>query len=118
MPKYQWGLKIIGTLAALYSAFILLINAFANIAGPGYQLNTGQLMIWIAGILVLLELLDLWQRSRPLNLMAFIISLITIFITLYVQLRVFDVPDIPTIVGVILLSLVMGLLTCTHHQPV
>lgn len=110
MHKLRLGLSIIGTIFAIYSAFILLINAFANIGGLDYQFTSGQLLIWVSGLLILFELGALWTTNRPYQITAGIVSLGTIITTIYVQLRVFDVPDIETIIGVILFSLIIWLL--------
>lgn len=109
-------LKIIGTLSGLYSAFLLLINAFANIDSPGYRFDTGQLLIWVAGTLVLFELVGLWIANRMLGVVMCLISIITILITWYVELNAFDVPDISTIVGVVILGIMIWLLTFFNRK--
>jgi len=111
MDKIQVSLKVVGSLIAAYISFMFLLNGFVNTGSQGYHFDFGQFMIWLAGILLLIELTGLWLQNNWIKVITALIGVITLISVCYVEITVFVWTDMPTIVLISFLSLITWALT-------
>lgn len=111
MKKIQFSLKFIGSLIAAYISFMFLLNGFVNTGSQGYHFDFGQFMIWLAGVLLLIELTGLWLQNTRIKVITALIAVITLISVCYVEIIVFVWTDMPTIVLISFLSLITWALT-------
>ena len=111
IKKLQVSLKFIGSLIAAYISFMFLLNGFVNTGSQGYHFDFGQFMIWLAGVLLLIELTGLWFQNNWVKVITALIAVITLISVCYVEITVFVWTDMPTIILISLLSLITWALT-------